>query len=146
MENVKIDISVNTEKLLTKYPNGGEITTQGIIEMTQKGGKFDYKANNKAKLISILRAGDKIMWKIKTADKKVILDFVDYVGDENTKKIFKTKPAINKSSLTDCQGNINEKMPQETISSEYTFKFCLKKNPSIIWSWDPGIDIPFPPL
>jgi len=146
MENVTINISVNTDKLMLEYPNGGEITTQGIIEMTQKGGKFEYKKNNKAKLISILKSGDKILWRINSISERVILDFIAYIGDENTSKIFNVKPSIHKNSLTDCQGNIHDIMPQKTITSEYTFEFCLKNNPNIVWSWDPQIYIPYPPV
>jgi hypothetical protein len=145
MANVKIDITVDTVKLLAKFPKGGEITDHSIIVMTDSNKAPAYQNAFQDKLITSAKAGDKINWKIKSKDGGTNLDFTDYKGDSNMLNVFAAKPAINSQDKTDCNGEVKGSMPQATVSTDYTFSFCVKKNPSVFWSWDPNIIVPFPP-
>jgi hypothetical protein len=42
-------------------------------------------------------------------------------------------------------GFVNDTMPKETISTSYTFSFCEKKQPNLVWHWDPTIILPYQP-
>ena len=145
MANVKIDITVDTVKLLEQFPKGGEITDHSIIVMTDSNNKPEYENSFKDKLITSAKAGDKIKWKIKSKDGGTNLDYAAYDGDANTLNVFSAKPIINKNDKTDCDGDVKSVMPQATVSTNYTFSFCVKKNPTIVWKWDPEIIVPYPP-
>ncbi len=143
MANVKIDISVDMQKLMEIQPKGGEITDQSIIQMTQTGGHFDAATQNTPKLITKAEVSSKIKWKIKSKNTSDNLDLIDYVGDSNMLKVFKNKPS--KKAEDEFDGDIQDQEPSDNIITEYTFTFCNKKNPSIIWNWDPEIVFPYPP-
>lgn len=145
MANVKIDITVDTVKLLAVFPKGGEITDHSIIVMTDSNNTPTYQNAFKDKLVTNAKAGDKINWKIKSKDGSTNLDFVDYKGDSNMLKVFAVKPVVNSKDKTDCSGDVKGSMPQATVSTSYTFSFCVNKNPTVIWSWDPDVIVWFPP-
>jgi hypothetical protein len=143
---IKIDITVDTELLKARYPKGGNITEHNIIDMVQDKGKFEYPEGNRDKLVSIVSPGSSLKWKIKSKQKGVNLDLLDFVDlDGNMKKVFNSKPG--KAGTDDeYDGIIKADTGQKTINTRYAFKFCIKKEPAVTWTWDPDVNVPFPPV
>lgn len=143
---IKIDITVNTELLKARYPKGGAISDHNIIDMVQNQGKFEYRDGYHDKLVSIVSPGSTLKWKIKSKQKGVNLDLLDYVElDGNMKQVFNAKPG--KAKVDDeFDGAIKTDMGQKSINTRYAFKFAIKNEPSITWTWDPDVNVPFPPL
>ncbi len=144
-KQVLITITVDTDILVKEFPKGGEITDHSVIEMTQEGGIFSYKTSFNDKLITETVAGASIKWKITSKNGNEDLKLVYFKGDQSMLEIFKSKPAIDADEDKVFNGIVKDSLPQVTLSTTYTFDFCLKKQPDIVWSWDPEIIIPWPP-
>ncbi len=143
---IRIDITIDTELLQAKYPKGGNISDHNIIDMIQDQGKFEYKNGFRDKLVSIVSPGSTLKWKIKSTQKGLNLDLLDYVDlDGNMKQVFAAKPAKGKVD-DEFDGAIKTDMEQKTINTRYAFKFCIKNKPDINWTWDPDVNVPFPPV
>lgn len=144
-KNVKIDVIVDVEKLLEEYPNGGEVTTEGIITMIQKGGYYEYENGNLSKLITKAEIGTKIKWKIKSGTTSDNLDLAEYVPeDDQMLNVFKVKPG--KVGDDEIDGVTIDEQPTENFRTQYTLSFYIKKNPDIVWTWDPMVIYPQPPV
>ena len=145
MANVKIDITVDVTKLLKVQPGGGKISDQSIVSMNQTGGFFDPATQNTAKLITKAEIGTKIKWKIKSGTTSDNLDLGDYVPeDRNMLSVFIAKPG--KVADDEIDGDIIATKPTQNFKTQYTLSFCLKKNPVIVWTWDPWVEYPQPPI
>lgn len=143
-EKIKIDITVNTSAL---PKDGGTITDAGIVEMAQDSGLYKYENDNKAKLISILRPGTEIKWKIKSLNNTDNLVLLDYIPeDANMLKVFKQKPGKTKDTDDAFDASTVDDTAGQSVSTRYTFTFCKKSEPSVIWQWDPKTDVPYPPI
>lgn len=147
MPQVKIDITVDVAKLLEVQPGGGQITDQSIISMNQTGGDTKDGTQGTAKLSSIAAIGSKVKWKIKSGTTSDNLEMIDYVPeDENMLKVFKVKPTKQSNSDDEIDGDVRDDQPTENINTQYTLEFCIKKNPTTTWTWDPNFGIPLPPI
>ena len=144
-KQVIITITVDTDTLVKEFPKGGDITDHSLIVMTQEGGYFSYKTAFKDKLVTETAAGDAIKWKITSKNANDALKLVAYKGDKSMLDIFKSQPAKDAADDKEFNGNVKDSLPQVTLTTTYTFDFCLKKQPDIVWSWDPDIIAQYPP-
>ena len=143
---IKIDITVDTELLKARYPKGGAISDHDIIDMVQDQGKFEYQEGHRDKLVSIVSPGSSLKWKIKSKQKGVNLDLLDFVDlDGNMKKVFNSKPG-KAGTDNEYDGAIKTDMGQQSVNTRYAFKFGIKNEPRITWTWDPDVNVPFPPV
>lgn len=143
MSNVKIDITVDTEKLQAQFPKGGEITDRTIVVMTDDQTDSIYKDSDggkyKDKLTSAADPGDNIFWEINAKngkDKLVLIkcnesaELSDMLAEQPTKIEDKGKKKW-KAKLKDGLG--------KSVAGFYTYKFAFEGETSKNWEWDPTI-------
>lgn len=145
MANIQITVTVKMSQLRELMPDGGIIPDGDIITMIQKGGAFEYETATQAKLITKAAIGSKIKWKIKSDD-STNLDFVSYEGDDQENNVYDELPTIDPNKKSECNASVKKNQPSQNFSSSYTFFFCDKKNPNVVWKWDPWVKIPDPPV
>ncbi|MDA3893324.1 MAG: hypothetical protein PF517_16800 [Salinivirgaceae bacterium] len=145
MSNIQITVTVKVSQLKALMPEGGIIPDGDIITMIQNGGGFEYETATKAKLITKAAIGSKIKWKIKSDD-STHLDFVSYEGDAEENNVYDSLPAVDSNKKNECDATVKSKQPTQNYKTNYTFFFCDKKNPNVVWKWDPIVNIPWPPI
>lgn len=143
MSNPVIKVKVKTSTLLSEQPRGGKLSNRSIVIMddNQPDSKYDDSDGGKYKdkLHTYINRGDDIYWEISDADGSNVLEMTECQYDANFLKLLIAAPqpvAGNKSQWmaqvkTDATGG---------LSSKYTYSFCLKSNPRVIWTWDPYIE------
>jgi hypothetical protein len=143
MANVKIDITVDTVKLLAEFPKGGELTNRSIVVMTDNQPDSIYKNTEgglyKDKLTTATDPGDTIFWQIQALNKKDKLVLVKCNASEALKNMLSEQPSVDNA---DADKKWKAKLKNnlgKSVCGFYTFNFAFSNDLSKTWSWDPNI-------
>jgi len=139
MAEVKIYMSVDTEKLRNQFPKGGKITTHDIIKMTDDQTDSYYKDDFEDQLVTVVDPDDSILWQLNTSDPSAPLVLTQCDSSTKLASMFEIQPAPSKSTSSNLfTAKLKKDLPPSDKGA-YTFKFAFKEDTSIVWTWDPAI-------